>query len=191
MIRELVERLIDAIIARAMKTPYFHLPEYMNRYWLVKPSRWTFGCGIRVHQILRSDSDRHLHDHPWGFATVILRGGYLEVLEQRIVHRSELSSARLLSEWACVHFRSIGAHRFLLSYGRDCPPGSVVIHRPTARHRLVLQPGHHAWTLFFMGPAVQEWGFYTETGKVHWKDYLPPGEAEWQRTERAKHGVGE
>lgn len=73
--------LSDLIISNAQKTPYFHLDGYMNRWWFIKSRKWydkVFG-GARVHQILRSDSDRHLHDHPWPYCTIILKGGYTEV----------------------------------------------------------------------------------------------------------------
>lgn len=73
-------RIADWLIARAKKTPYFHLPKYMNRWWLMpyapgstdaemkhgqytanwrkEPFLWLlqqFGIGVRVHEILRSD----------------------------------------------------------------------------------------------------------------------------------------
>lgn len=68
----LADRLVDIMLERAKKTPYFHLPGYMNRWWIGEGRR------ARIHEILRSDNDRHLHDHPWDYTTVILRGGYIE-----------------------------------------------------------------------------------------------------------------
>jgi hypothetical protein len=47
--------------------------DYMRRWRLVTP----WGC-LRVHHILRSDRDRHFHDHPMDFVSLILRGGYVE-----------------------------------------------------------------------------------------------------------------
>lgn len=44
------------------------------RYHLLK-TRWL---GIYLHEFVRSDHDRCLHDHPWGFVAVIIRGGYME-----------------------------------------------------------------------------------------------------------------
>ena len=95
------------LIARAMRTPYFHLESYMERYWLVpyatdknissltkegtgcynvcifkRPIAWLFqklGIAIRVHKILRSDSGRDFHNHPWNFITVLLKGSYFEI----------------------------------------------------------------------------------------------------------------
>lgn len=42
---------------------------------------WTPWVSIYVHHILEADQDKHLHNHPWNFWGVILRGGYLELLE--------------------------------------------------------------------------------------------------------------
>lgn len=33
---------------------------------------------IYIHKIHRADKDPHLHSHPWNFATVTLKGSYLE-----------------------------------------------------------------------------------------------------------------
>lgn len=77
----MLNKLIDWLINHAKKTPYFHLEGYMERYWLIKPSRWL-PFSIRLHHILRSDDDRHLHDHPWSYCTIILRGGYTEIRER-------------------------------------------------------------------------------------------------------------
>lgn len=48
--------LIDKLIERAKRTPYFHLEGYMERYWLAKPNpkRWFFkDFAVRIHRILR------------------------------------------------------------------------------------------------------------------------------------------
>ena len=50
--------LVDRLIARAMRTPYFHLEGYLNRWWLLPYNRT--GYAARIHQFLRSDDDRHL-----------------------------------------------------------------------------------------------------------------------------------
>jgi hypothetical protein len=57
--------------------PYFDITDYMRR-------RWVFVCpwfSARIHNILRSDHDRALHDHPFNYRTIILAGGYWEHLE--------------------------------------------------------------------------------------------------------------
>lgn len=47
--------------------------DYMRRWVLFTP--WG---ALRIHHILRSDADRHFHDHPMDFVSIILRGGYIE-----------------------------------------------------------------------------------------------------------------
>jgi len=46
--------------------------------------RWTlrlpFGRKLMLHHILRPDADRCQHDHPWGFVTLVLWGGYVELV---------------------------------------------------------------------------------------------------------------
>lgn len=49
---------------------------YMRRYHVIK-TRWF---RLRVHHIRLPDEGRHLHDHPFDFATVVMKGGYWEVL---------------------------------------------------------------------------------------------------------------
>lgn len=51
------------------------LPEcpYVIRWRLEVP----FGS-LRVHHWLAPDDDRAFHDHPWWFATIVIRGGYTD-----------------------------------------------------------------------------------------------------------------
>jgi len=79
--------LVDAIIHQAQKRPYRHLMGYMGRWYLLpggpaaeEASKWLrwLPVAIRVHHIQTADSGRDLHDHPFDFRTVILRGGYVE-----------------------------------------------------------------------------------------------------------------
>lgn len=72
------QALVERVVRRAERTPYLHLDGYMERFWLFR----TRFVSARIHRILRSDLDRDLHDHPWDYATLILRGGYVEVSER-------------------------------------------------------------------------------------------------------------
>lgn len=47
---------------------------YLTRY------RFDFYLfSIRIHRFTQSDDDRAFHDHPWGFVTLVLSGGYWDV----------------------------------------------------------------------------------------------------------------
>ena len=50
---------------------------YLERYYLFLKDRKWFPFNIFIHKILKSDPD-DLHDHPWPYFTLILKGGYLE-----------------------------------------------------------------------------------------------------------------
>jgi hypothetical protein len=168
--------IADRIIARAQRTPYFHLKGYMERFWLVPytetGSASTTGCGwvswgrplarmlqafgiaARVHHILRSDEGRDPHDHPWPYLTVILKGGYIE-------HRYTPGGHLLSSKW----------------HG----PGSVLFRKPGDFHMLELpqcmglDEKYHedsVWTLFVTGRYAQKWGFVRDGVKVPHNVYL-------------------
>lgn len=54
---------------------------YLERYYIFLKERENFPFNIFIHKFLKSDPD-DLHDHPWGFRTVILKGGYWEHTEK-------------------------------------------------------------------------------------------------------------
>lgn len=146
--------IAEIIIAQAVRNVYRkgHIygndgSLYMGRYTLFE----TDGLSARVHQIARPDHDRHLHDHPWNFASYVLRGGYTEQ-------------------------RPIDVNPCFQGDSEDCnstyrAKGSWAWRHATDRHRISdVQPD--TWTLFVYGRLAQWWGFYTPAGKIYWKDYL-------------------
>ncbi len=54
---------------------------YMERYYILFKDRprWM-PLNITLHKVCRSDLPI-LHDHPWGYMTIILKGGYIEHTE--------------------------------------------------------------------------------------------------------------
>lgn len=113
---------------------------YLRRWWVV---RTRLLC-IYVHQFLRSDDDRALHDHPWANLSILLRGSYTEHtiaaggIEQRAI--------RIAGDWK------------LRRSGRMA-------------HRIELHDGP-CWTLFITGPRYREWGFHCpQEGWIHWKRF--------------------
>ncbi len=50
---------------------------YLIRYYLFLKNRKHFPFNIFLHNFRKSDSD-FLHDHPWPWITIILKGGYWE-----------------------------------------------------------------------------------------------------------------
>lgn len=106
---------------------------------------------IYLHWIHRPDADAELHDHPWSFASVILRGGYTEERE---------------GQWwwwygERVRLRSSQRRGWL----------SIAIRRATDLHRISdVKP--NTVSLVLCGPRVREWGFQTINGWMNWRDFL-------------------
>lgn len=50
---------------------------YLERNYLLLRDREKFPFNIFLHKFLASDLD-DLHDHPWSYTTIILKGGYWE-----------------------------------------------------------------------------------------------------------------
>ena len=99
---------------------------YLIRYYLLFTDRpkW-FPFNIFLHKFLQGDPDE-LHDHPWPYFTLILKGGYWEVTHKGRFWRG---------------------------------PGSFRFSTPKSLHRVELEKGISAWTLFIPGPKTRDWGF--------------------------------
>jgi len=162
--------LADVIIDYALRDKSgYHLEGYMLRYWIFKPRQWAwlkrwprlgylFRISVRVHCILRSDTDRHTHDHPSWSASVLLRNGYAEWVpppDRRGFVLGFSQPGQYMEALVCKHRRA----------------GDIILRRATDRHRLeLIEP---AWSLFIMGPWSQDWGFYVpNVGKLYWRQYL-------------------
>ncbi|MDW9242666.1 hypothetical protein [Burkholderia cepacia] len=114
---------------------------YLKRWWVI-PRNPVFN--IYLHEFIRSDDDRALHDHPWSNLSIILRGSYVE-------HTIDAGG---------IHQR----RRFVAGAWKLRPFGS-------AAHRLELDNGT-CWTLFVTGPRYRQWGFHCpQRGWVHWKEF--------------------
>lgn len=59
----------------------------------------------------------------------------------------------------------------------DHHPGAVLHRRAEQPHRLELLDGP-VLTLFVAGPVRRRWGFHTDHGWVHWRDYDEAGHIE-------------
>lgn len=117
---------LDRLLGRS--DVFFHGSKYMNRWRFIHRKHF----GIRVHQIVRDDDDRALHDHPFDFVSVILRGGYIEQTADG--KKTKYKPGQIL-------FRSASAlHRLDLNRNER---GEVI----------------PAWTLVFRGPVLRRWGF--------------------------------
>jgi hypothetical protein len=108
---------------------------YLERYYLFLKDRKHFPFNVFLHKFLKGDPD-DVHDHPWPYATLILKGGYYEWTAEFDENNIKIGETR--------HWRGPGHFRI-------CSANSF--------HRIELKQGVTAWTLFMPGPQKREWGF--------------------------------
>jgi hypothetical protein len=126
---------------------------YLRRWYLLPRNPV---CNVYLHHFLRDDDDRALHDHPWAWASLLLRGEYIEcTIDAGGIHRRTIREA-----------------------------GSLKISLPSRAHRIELfnteddprQGKDPCWTLFITGPRVRDWGFHCpDRGWVHFMRFTKPG----------------
>lgn len=135
---------------------------YLRRWWLL-PRNWIFN--VYLHEFVRSDDDRALHDHMYFNCSILLRGKYFE------------------------HTIAAGGVR-----SKVCRiAGDVVFRSPWRAHRIELfrrwlrvlesngSTAYHAvgelpcWSLFITGPRMRSWGFHCpDAGWIHWRKFTNP-----------------
>lgn len=125
----------------------------MIRYVLIRIPAF----GIYIHNMRRSDYDRALHDHPWPFVSVVLKGGYNEYYDPMPGEER----GRVLKDWR--------------------GPGSILRRPAEWKHRFELDrewwtpdskgPEIPAWTLVFVGRRSRLWGFWLENGWCWWRKH--------------------
>jgi hypothetical protein len=121
---------------------------YLERYYLFLKDRQRFPFNVFLHKFLKSDPD-DVHDHPWPYATVILKGGYYEWTP--VFDSSGKKIAETCAWRGAGHFRTCSANSY---------------------HRIELDPNVVCWTLFMPGPQKREWGFLVNNNWVHNDTYL-------------------
>ncbi len=102
--------------------------------------------GVFLHEFHRGDEDPEHHNHPWMWGlALLLWGGYVE-------HR----------------LRPNGTVRRRTFY-----PGMLNFIRRVTYHRVDLRK-KKSWSLFFVGPKVDEWGFLHPVTKTytHWETFV-------------------
>jgi len=121
---------------------------YLERYYVFLKDREKFPFNIFIHKFLKSDPD-DVHDHPWPYATLILKGGYWEWIPK---FNDQGEKVGELAKWRGPgHFRTCKA---------------------TSYHRIELDPDIECWTLFMPGPQKREWGFLKNNKWIHNEKYI-------------------
>ena len=138
---------------------------YLERYYIfMKDRSENFPFNIFIHKFLKSDPD-DLHDHPWGFFTFIIAGGYWEYMyedgppskdvddEKENVNSDDEPERKVVKKWRGPgFFQSVPADH---------------------THRIEIDPERPAcWTLFVPRLRVQKWGFFKNNNWIEADQYL-------------------
>lgn len=107
--------------------------------WRIIRTPWF---GIFLHKHHNSDQSRHLHDHPWNFTTIVLRGGYDELVPAR---------------------HGVGM--------RHWPAGSWHRLHAEDAHTIDHLERTPTWTLMLVGRHRRVWQFHTPDGLVPFHSY--------------------
>jgi hypothetical protein len=121
---------------------------YLERYYVFLKDRTRFPFNVFIHKFLKSDPD-DVHDHPWPYATLILKGGYWEWIPQ---FDAEGKLSCEIAKWR--------------------GPGHFRVCSATSYHRIELDPSIECWTMFMPGPQKKEWGFLVKNKWIPNGKYL-------------------
>jgi hypothetical protein len=119
---------------------------HFRRYRLLE----TPWFSVYIHNICESDLDLHMHDHPWDFTTILIKGGYKEYTKDHPVG------------W---YYLPIGRRTY------DTPGMYMIHHRAEDMHKIQLLDNKPAWSLFLCGPRRREFGYDVDGKWVHNKTY--------------------
>lgn len=120
----------------------------LTRYYLFLKDRKRFPFNMFLHKFHKGDPG-DVHDHPWPYATLILKGGYYEWVPKFDSSGKKIDEERM---WR--------------------GPGHFRLCRATSYHRIELCEGVTPWTLFMPGPHKREWGFLVDNKWIHNDQYL-------------------
>lgn len=107
-------------------------PPYLIRYRIIQTPLF----GVYLHRLGTADPRDTLHDHPWPFVSIILRGGYTEMVRGTFPIYAESKRVR----W-------INVKRFKNSY-----------------HWIASLDKTPTWTLMFVGRRRRIWGYLDRDG---------------------------
>jgi len=140
-------KLLDRLGRKRIVMDRVENEPYLERYYLFLKERNRFPFNVFLHKFLKSDPD-DVHDHPWSYATLILKGGYWEWIPQFVNG---------------VKIGEVAAWR---------GPGHFRISPARSYHRIELDPAVTAWTLFMPGVKQRDWGFLVRNQWIQWEEYL-------------------
>ena len=121
---------------------------YLRKLYLLRTPwfQWT------IHWIRKADPGRDLHDHPSDFASVILRGGYIE----------ERPTGWDLDD----------ADRWIPRTERTYHKAPTILYRNAEALHRIASVDAGTVTMVLWGRKRRKWGFQTPEGWRHWREVV-------------------
>ena len=116
---------------------------YLVRWYIFLKDRKSFPFNITMHKVLVSDEPQ-LHDHPWDWGALILKGGYWEHTPEGKFWRGPGS----------IRFRKAEDLNWL-ELAKDKDGNNIP-----------------CWSIFYMGKKKKDWGFMVDGNWVQHELYL-------------------
>lgn len=178
--------LAKVLLKHAQRTPYVHLGDYMERWWLIAPParpgepgypktlfgrhvnkfRNLFPFYMRFHYIQRADFDRHLHDHPFWFISIILEGWY----EEQYMPRETAEHVMGLKTWHPGYPDLIIARN---TFKRVLKEGQINQKLLGDFHKISNIYEKGVLTLVIHGRKTgKSWGFLVNNERIHHNQYF-------------------
>ncbi len=123
------------------------------RRWSIMSTKWF---NIYIHCIYKPDEDKNLHDHPWDFCSIILKGTYTEQIS---VINDEDILLKIPSKY--LPTKKINRHPFSIVYRKSHVPHKIL-------HILNSKP---VWTLVITNTKNREWGYIGDNGWINHLEY--------------------
>jgi hypothetical protein len=156
-----LSNLMDKLGRRRVITSRDGKVEYLIRYYLFLKERKNFPFNITLHKVLVSDEPT-LHDHPWSWGAIIIKGGYWEHIPLFAQEGHVVGSTRVWRGPGSIRFRSADDLHWL-ELAKDADGNEIP-----------------CTSIFFMGRKQKEWGFVRHVKNVgyrwiHNQEYLTGG----------------
>lgn len=158
LVKHNIQRIPEEIIGHNMRwrsrspNGYPVNKPFLLRWILIPKNRF---CNVYLHQFIRDDEDRALHDHPWFNLSILLGGQYIEhTIAKGGVHLRRIFRAgaiKLRTPWS--------AHRVELTPWEE-KAARATLFAPNLPKWVTYGDKIPSWSLFITGPVQHKWGFH-------------------------------
>lgn len=168
MINRLLYRLTAGLPCRLIKLDG---RPYLERYYVGR----LFGVTFYLHRFVSSDSERHLHNHPWGWGrALVLTGAYDE---ESVVDLTPAAPDGCVTHWRRIRFwnRVDGNHFHRIAWVK---PGTWTLffhgYRATVGEGATLQ--YKGWGFLELRGDLVAFERFTASPKPWWYQDAPKGQ---------------